>query len=397
MQLLHPVILDGLTMFLPRRFLSVSLLSALAMAGLVSIERNLFGVYYFSERAPQVELYNLWHAWIALSLSLAAVQGFTRDAAGLGAPVLRLASRRELGICIVTWALATLMAVVFVIDPVDFSLLAREDSLIEWVSALLIFIASGFFAAVVAGQLRAARRGAGRSAWIAAGAAALLAAGFFVIGMEEISWMQRVFGFATPEGLLVLNKQQELNLHNISTGLSELLYYTGSFLLLTLAPFIWLYLRKGISFGRLDAFAPSVLVLAASAPMAAFNSDNWSMLPTQMMVIMTVIMLLAIADMALRAGHWREFIVLTAGAILIVAIQELFILQAWQLVRLWDPTEYKELFIALGLAMYGVETWSRLRFPAANVSAAAGGTPNENTPPGDGVSELSENQRSQAA
>ncbi|KSV76508.1 hypothetical protein N185_15240 [Sinorhizobium sp. GW3] len=355
-------------MFLPRRFLSVSLLSVLAMAGLVLIERNLFGLRYFSERVPGVEPYNLWHAWVALSLSLAAVQGFTRDAAWLGAPELRLASGRELGLCVAGWMLAVLMALVFVADPLGFSLLAREDGLVEWASALLIFVASGFFAFAAVGQVRVARSGMGRRAWMAAAFAALLALCFFVVGMEEISWMQRVFGIATPEGLLALNKQQELNLHNISTGFSELLYYTGSFFLLTLAPFVWLYLRKSISLGRLDAFAPSVLVLAASAPMAAFNSDNWSMLPTQMMVMMTVIILLMVADIALRAGHWREFIVLTAGAILIVAIQELFILQASTLVRLWDPTEYKEFFIALGLAIYGFETWSRLRSPAARLS-----------------------------
>lgn len=71
-----------------------------------------------------------------------------------------------------------------------------------------------------------------------------------------------------------------------------------------------------------------------------------------------------IADLALRSGLWREFSVLTAAAILIVAIQELFVLQAHELVRIWDPTEYKELFIAVGLAIYGYETWSRLRSSA---------------------------------
>ncbi|MGO4618716.1 hypothetical protein [Ensifer sp. 2TAB8] len=357
-------------MFLPRRFLSVSLLSVLAMAALVSIERNLFGARYFSERVPQVQPYNLWHGWVALSLSLAAVPGFTRDVSRLGGPVLRLASRRELWICVATWVFATFVALVFVFDPTVFSVLAREDGLVEWSSALLIFAACGFLAMAAIGQFRAALAGAERLAWVAAGAAAVLSAGFFVIGMEEISWMQRVFGIVTPEGLLAVNKQQELNLHNIATGFSELLYYTGSFMLLTLAPFIWLYLRKGVSLGRLDAFAPSVLVLVASAPMAAFNSDNWSMLPTQMMVMMTVIMLLVIADIALRAGQWREFIVLTVGAVLIVAIQELFILQASLLVRLWDPTEYKEFFIALGLAIYGFQAWSRLRSPVTASAAA---------------------------
>ncbi|WVT73968.1 hypothetical protein QM996_02315 [Sinorhizobium chiapasense] len=56
-------------------------------------------------------------------------------------------------------------------------------------------------------------------------------------------------------------------------------------------------------------------------------------------------------------------------SILIVALQELFVLQASQLVRLWGPTEYKEFFIALGLAIYGFQTWARLRSPVTASSA----------------------------
>ena len=42
------------------------------------------------------------------------------------------------------------------------------------------------------------------------GAAALL----FVAG-EEISWGQRILGFATPDALAALNRQDEFNVHNI--------------------------------------------------------------------------------------------------------------------------------------------------------------------------------------
>jgi hypothetical protein len=34
--------------------------------------------------------------------------------------------------------------------------------------------------------------------------------------MEEISWGQRIFGFATPEAVKNINSQKELNIHNIS-------------------------------------------------------------------------------------------------------------------------------------------------------------------------------------
>ena len=40
----------------------------------------------------------------------------------------------------------------------------------------------------------------------------------FVAG-EEISWGQRLIGFATPEALTNINAQEEFNLHNIDVGL----------------------------------------------------------------------------------------------------------------------------------------------------------------------------------
>jgi hypothetical protein len=39
---------------------------------------------------------------------------------------------------------------------------------------------------------------------------------FFFGAGEEISWGQRIFGFETPESLAQVNKQDELNLHNLS-------------------------------------------------------------------------------------------------------------------------------------------------------------------------------------
>ncbi|MFQ5603858.1 MAG: hypothetical protein ACE5HS_11365 [bacterium] len=37
---------------------------------------------------------------------------------------------------------------------------------------------------------------------------------FFIIG-EEVSWGQRIFGWATPDSMKVINKQDETNIHNI--------------------------------------------------------------------------------------------------------------------------------------------------------------------------------------
>ncbi len=54
----------------------------------------------------------------------------------------------------------------------------------------------------------------------------------FIAG-EEISWGQRILGFATPDFLLNLNAQGEFNLHNIKIGVTRKLYLYGSIILFT--------------------------------------------------------------------------------------------------------------------------------------------------------------------
>src|SRR3989338_5372012 len=43
----------------------------------------------------------------------------------------------------------------------------------------------------------------------------LLALATFIIGMEEISWGQRIFNIETPHVISKLNYQSELTIHNI--------------------------------------------------------------------------------------------------------------------------------------------------------------------------------------
>jgi hypothetical protein len=69
-----------------------------------------------------------------------------------------------------------------------------------------------------------------------------LAAAFFIVcGAEEISWGQRIFGFATPETLEEINKQGETNLHNIG---SISVFWTAFFLLALFVFIMWPALLK---------------------------------------------------------------------------------------------------------------------------------------------------------
>lgn len=91
----------------------------------------------------------------------------------------------------------------------------REDGPIEAATALL------FFVAFVAGA-RAARQLYKDGYRLQSALYVAFAAVMFFCAGEEISWGQRIFGFATPEGFEEINKQDELTLHNIGDTLDTL-------------------------------------------------------------------------------------------------------------------------------------------------------------------------------
>lgn len=84
----------------------------------------------------------------------------------------------------------------------------REDGPGEWLTAI-VYLAAAPLAGLL--SIRFLRQGLSLHALLAA----VLALGLFFVGMEEISWGQRLFGFATPDALAGVNRQQELNLHNL--------------------------------------------------------------------------------------------------------------------------------------------------------------------------------------
>ncbi len=104
--------------------------------------------------------------------------------------------------------------------------LIQEDGIVEYGSAFFWFLAA---VAGVFGLLK--KTGAPNARRIIA----CLLIGFFVVcGGEEISWGQRVVGFAGPEQLLAINKQGETNLHNIGS----ISVFSNVFFLLTVVFFL---------------------------------------------------------------------------------------------------------------------------------------------------------------
>jgi len=105
--------------------------------------------------------------------------------------------------------------------------LGREDGLIEYMGAALFLIAAGVTGTAA---VRGSRRGTlPRARVIVLWLVALL---FVYACGEEISWGQRIIGFATPEWLDEYNYQGEFTLHNIGATEEQkgtLFYYLDQF------------------------------------------------------------------------------------------------------------------------------------------------------------------------
>ena len=110
--------------------------------------------------------------------------------------------------------LALLVAAAHLIKPL-YRFLTEEDSVLEW--SQVICLAGAAVLLVLIARILVQRR---EWLWAALFAGGALAA-ILVVG-EEISWGQRLFAIATPEGFQEVNNQGEMNLHNVRGVLKPL-------------------------------------------------------------------------------------------------------------------------------------------------------------------------------
>ena len=108
---------------------------------------------------------------------------------------------------VVTYSILVCLAIYFIVLHLNQSSfltqLCQEDGTIEWLTAILYFGASFLF-------LYSCKKQNFKNLWYW-----FFVALFFVVAAEEISWGQRIFGFATPDNLNNVNVQDEFNFHNV--------------------------------------------------------------------------------------------------------------------------------------------------------------------------------------
>jgi hypothetical protein len=146
------------------------------------------------------------HRWY----TRAAVR-FARDA-----QEWNISPRLALRIALIPFGIALVVAAAVPFRPV-YNWLITEDSLIEWLQFLCLLGASIMLASLTVRLLRSRQL---RMALLYG----LVTVGVWFLTGEEISWGQRIFGWATPEALDEINRQGETTVHNIR-GVQELVPY----------------------------------------------------------------------------------------------------------------------------------------------------------------------------
>lgn len=96
------------------------------------------------------------------------------------------------------------------ITPETYNLMVQEDTAIEWLQALFFFLATAFSLVIFYKFIRNRMPVHG----ILYG---ILGAGLLFVGLEEISWGQRIFNIGNPGYFEQHNMQGELTLHNLTT------------------------------------------------------------------------------------------------------------------------------------------------------------------------------------
>lgn len=307
-------------------------------------------------RGPGTSIYDWVKLAVAACLAMALVASILHDGRGGRGPLPPEEPRpRLVGLSL---AAAAAFVLLFVASPRSFNWLGSEDNVVEYLSALFGVVGAAFFAGVVLAAWDLPDGSPNRRLTLVF--AALCALALFLLGMEEISWGQRLFGFGTPESFTA-NRQGEVNLHNFFTTPIHTVYRLGSWAVLILLPFLVAFGPRFRLFDTFHNFLPPRWIAAMSAPVACFNYNTWPFFPTQVVVLSSLLMMVVFWRQALRDRQRTAALTFFAALILMLFAQTTFLVLGDRFVRHWDVTEYQEFFMAFGLAAVGWAAWARVR------------------------------------
>lgn len=201
--------------------------------------------------------------------------------------------------------------------------------------------------------------------WIGATLLGVLVIVLFVMGMEEISWGQRVFQWQTTAYFTKHNVQGETNLHNLNTQLFQNVLFFGGFVLLAVLPFF--YQRIAGFFTKISAIKPMVnflpepwMLVAFSAglmftdPFAATYGFHWGSICFQLIATIVLVAVTAMRSSGQRQAALWALICSVAVLALSLSYRELWMLNQGL------PTEYIKIFINLGILCWAIRVRQRI-------------------------------------
>ena len=247
----------------------------------------------------------------------------------------------------------------FVVNPFGYHILSLEDHVVEMLSALFALEAALVLAATAVYVLRAQRR-RGIAAFICLMA---LASACFLVGVEEVSWGQRVLDLDTPDAIRALSERNELNFHNMQTAFFEFAYYFGLFLFFIVAPVVHSRTNVFQRLAPVGQFVPTWTSALVAAPAFGYNYVFWNLAFTQVSFWFTFAFLVWHLKNLLRERAVATTV--AAGAVLATFLGSQFIFlfhgEMFLAIRLWDATEYKEAILPFALLVYAIVLAHRLR------------------------------------
>lgn len=241
----------------------------------------------------------------------------------------------------------------FLIDAFAFSTLCREDKVIEYATAIIFILCSIGYGKIAWQIFNIHSSGFSVIFWISI----LLAFTFFLIGMEEISWFQRILKFNTTE-FFEKNLQQEMNLHNFATREVENLFYFFSVVFFIIIPNVSLKWINPDGSKKISLIVPGMASFYSASVFIAYNYDMWNISLIQYGYYLALFIFIYYFHTMAKLG----INLLMPGIILLIYIstQVIILITGMNQIRIWDFTEYKELFIALSFFIYCLEVFYRL-------------------------------------
>lgn len=330
----------------------------------VVIDRFAYHRPAFMESVPVLDA-GQWLLTGLLALSAAALVhgvlsfGGSTQIAALPAPLVPW-SQTDRSAAVVSLAIHVMCTGLLLDSPFWFNQIVLEDGLVEWASALFWFVACLL---TLQACLRVRHRGnAPLLQWLLLGGLAGL---FFLCGMEEVSWFQRVFQVEAPEALARVNNQGELNLHNLATHPTENAFYNGMVVALVLIPALSALRVVDLDRWRLGLVVPRAHLVVVGTVAAGWNFNKWNIPLFQLALFVSLLIVLAVAR---RTADRFDKRLLHATAAVTLLAQAIFLIFGDHFVRIWDVTEYRELLLALGAMMYACNVFAASRRPQGDGS-----------------------------